>query len=66
MKLINKYIEFKFWQILLLGGAVVATLVIISMILGFLIALFFDYGRVFAYSLSTFIGYLYVFAVLFY
>ena len=66
MKLVNKYIEVKFWQILLLGGAIVAFLVIVFMILGFFLAIFSDYGRVFAFSLSTFIGYIYGFTVLLY
>ena len=66
MKLINKYIEVKFWKILVLGGAIVAALIIVLMILGFLIAIVSDYGRLFAFSLSTFIGYIYGFAILLY
>lgn len=66
MELINKYIEVKFWQILLFGGAIVAALIIVFMILGFLIALVSDYGRLFAFSLSTFIGFIYAFAIFLY
>jgi hypothetical protein len=66
MELINKYIEVKFWQILLFGGAIVAALIIVFMILGFLIALVSDYGRLFAFPLSTFIGFIYAFAIFLY
>jgi hypothetical protein len=66
MKIISKYVEVKFWQILLLGGASVAFLIIIFMIIGFLLAVFTDYGRLLAFSLSTFIGFIYFFSLLFY
>jgi hypothetical protein len=66
MELIKKYIEAKFWQILLLGGALVATLIIVLMILGFIIAIVSDYGRQFAFSLSTFVSIIYGFAIILY
>lgn len=66
MNLINKYIEIKFWQLLVLGGAIVSVITIVLMIIGFLLAIISDYGRLFAFSVSTFIAYIYLFALLLY
>ena len=66
MKLIKKFIDIKFWQILLFGGAIVAALIIVFMIIGFVIALVSDYGRLFAFSLSTFVASIYGFSVILY
>ena len=66
MRLIKMYIDIKFWQILLFGGAIVAALIIVFMIIGFLIAIVSNYGRLFALSLSTFVTYIYGCAVILY
>ena len=66
MKLIKKFIDIKPWKILLFGGAIVAALIIVFMIIGFVIALVSDYGRLFAFSASTFFAYIYLFIVILY
>jgi low affinity Fe/Cu permease len=66
MGLIKIYIDLNFWQILLFGGAIVAALLIVFMIISFVIALVSNYGRLFAFSHSTFVTFIYGYAVILY
>ena len=56
---VRRYVNFKFWQIILYGGIAVCLFIIFVMIIGFFLGLISDYGRAFAFSSSTFVGILY-------
>ncbi|BDD02073.1 hypothetical protein [Persicobacter psychrovividus] len=66
MKWIKKFVEIPFWKILLYGGCVLTSMIIVLMLIGFVIALFSDYGRLFAFPLSTFFTMLYGYGLLLY
>lgn len=66
MRLIKKFIDLKFWHVIVFGGIILSASVILIMIIGFILGLATNYGRVFAFSVSTFIAWIYCFSILFY
>jgi hypothetical protein len=66
MRLIRKFTALKFWHVIIFGGIVLSASIILIMIIGFVLGLLTNYGRVFAFSISTFIALIYCFSILFY
>ena len=66
MNYINRYINIPFREVVLYGGIIVSLLIISFMIIGFLLGVISDIGRIFAFSSTTFVICLYGFAIIFY
>ena len=66
MDYIRKYTDLKLWEVVIYGGIVVCLFVIFFMIIGFFIGIISDYGRIFAFTGSTFVCVLYFYFLFLY